>query len=146
MQDLDRNSVTAEALAQMADTPDPRLREIMAAATRHLHDFAREVNLQPDEWLALLIESLLTELVVALVVRTRGPFYRSRPGNWLLISTVVVIAIALVLPYLPFSSIFGFVPLPASLMLGMVAFTVAYVFAVEVAKKWFYARGRNEGK
>ncbi|MDN3564409.1 dioxygenase [Paeniroseomonas aquatica] len=52
MQDLDRDSVTAEALAQMADTPDPRLREIMAAATRHLHDFAREVNLQPDEWLA----------------------------------------------------------------------------------------------
>ena len=52
MQDLDRNSVTAEALAQMANTPDPRLREIMAAATRHLHDFAREVNLQPDEWLA----------------------------------------------------------------------------------------------
>ena len=36
----------------MAATPDPRLREIMAAATRHLHDFAREVNLQPDEWLA----------------------------------------------------------------------------------------------
>ncbi|RYJ04165.1 MAG: hydroxyquinol 1,2-dioxygenase [Acetobacteraceae bacterium] len=52
MQDLDRNSVTNEALAQMANTPDPRLREIMAAATRHLHDFAREVNLQPDEWLA----------------------------------------------------------------------------------------------
>ena len=52
MQDLDRNSVTDEALAQMAATPDPRLREIMAAATRHLHDFAREVNLQPDEWLA----------------------------------------------------------------------------------------------
>lgn len=52
MQDLDRNSITAEALAQMAGTPDPRLREIMAAATRHLHDFAREVNLQPDEWLA----------------------------------------------------------------------------------------------
>ncbi|MDB5374912.1 MAG: uncharacterized protein JWP04_3554 [Belnapia sp.] len=52
MQDLDRNSVTTEALAQMAGTPDPRLREIMAAATRHLHDFAREVNLQPDEWLA----------------------------------------------------------------------------------------------
>lgn len=52
MQDLDSQAVTAEALAQMATTPDPRLREIMAAATRHLHDFAREVNLQPDEWLA----------------------------------------------------------------------------------------------
>jgi hydroxyquinol 1,2-dioxygenase len=51
MPDLDRDSVTAEALAQMAGTPDARLREIMAAATRHLHDFAREVELKPEEWL-----------------------------------------------------------------------------------------------
>jgi len=50
-QDLDPQGVTDEALAQMADTPDPRLREIAAAATRHLHAFAREVNLQPEEWL-----------------------------------------------------------------------------------------------
>jgi Mg2+-importing ATPase len=86
------------------------------------------------------VESLLTELVIALVVRTRGPFYRSRPGNWLLATTGVVMAVALVLPYLPFSSIFGFVPLPAPLMLGMIALTVVYVLAVEVAKKSFYAR------
>ncbi|MCE9657337.1 MAG: magnesium-translocating P-type ATPase [Burkholderiales bacterium] len=92
------------------------------------------------------IESLLTELVIALVVRTRRPFYRSRPGNWLLISTVAVMAIALALPYLPFSSIFGFVPLPAPLMLGMIGLTLAYVFAVELAKKWFYARAGNENK
>lgn len=92
------------------------------------------------------IESLLTELVIALVVRTRRPFYRSRPGNLLLGSTVIVIAIALVLPYLPFSSIFGFVPLPALLILGMIGLTLAYVFAVEVAKKWFYAHAENANK
>jgi hydroxyquinol 1,2-dioxygenase len=52
MPDLDTQALTDEALAQMAATRDPRLREIMAAATRHLHDFAREVNLKPEEWLA----------------------------------------------------------------------------------------------
>ncbi len=52
MADLDRMSVTAEAIAQMAKTPDPRMREVMAAAIRHLHEFAREVDLKPDEWLA----------------------------------------------------------------------------------------------
>jgi P-type Mg2+ transporter len=92
------------------------------------------------------IESLLTELVIALVVRTRRPFYRSRPGNWLLTTTAVVMAVALVLPYLPFSAIFGFVPLPAPLMLGMIALTLAYVFAVEMAKKAFYARAGNANK
>jgi protocatechuate 3,4-dioxygenase beta subunit len=52
MQDLDRLGVTREVLAQMATTPDPRLRTVMEAAVRHLHDFAREVELTPDEWLA----------------------------------------------------------------------------------------------
>lgn len=85
------------------------------------------------------IESLLTELVIALVVRTRRPFYRSRPGNALLITTVLLIAIALVLPYVPFGSVFGFVPLPAPLVLGMIGLTLAYVLAVEAAKKAFYA-------
>jgi Mg2+-importing ATPase len=79
-------------------------------------------------------------------VRTRRPFYRSRPGNLLLGSTVAVMAVALVLPYLPFSSIFGFVPLPAPLVLAMIALTMAYVFAVEVAKKSFYARAENAKK
>lgn len=51
MRDLDINTTTAAVLAQMADTPDPRLRQIMAAAVQHLHDFARELNLTPEEWL-----------------------------------------------------------------------------------------------
>ncbi|MGE0418344.1 MAG: dioxygenase [Acetobacteraceae bacterium] len=51
MQDLDENTVTDAALAQMADTADPRLKQIMEAAVRHLHAFAREVELTPDEWL-----------------------------------------------------------------------------------------------
>jgi P-type Mg2+ transporter len=88
------------------------------------------------------IESLLTELVIALVVRTRGPFWRSRPGNLLMISTAIVTVLTLVLPYLPFTSIFGFVPLPAPLMLAMIGLTLAYVGAAEIAKKFFYARRR----
>ncbi|MDO9277261.1 MAG: magnesium-translocating P-type ATPase [Polaromonas sp.] len=89
------------------------------------------------------VESLLTELVIALVVRTHHPFYRSRPGNLLLGSTVVVMAVALVLPYLPFSSILGFVPLPAPLVLAMIGLTLAYVVVVELAKKSFYGRAEN---
>ncbi len=51
MQDLDANEITDAVIAQMAATPDPRMREIMEAAVRHLHAFAREVRLTPDEWL-----------------------------------------------------------------------------------------------
>lgn len=51
MQDLNEHSVTPAVIEQMAATPDPRLREVMAALVRHLHDFAREVRLTPEEWL-----------------------------------------------------------------------------------------------
>ena len=51
MDDLNEATLTETTLAQMAQTPDPRLREIMAAAVKHLHAFARDVSLKPEEWL-----------------------------------------------------------------------------------------------
>ena len=54
MPDLDQNTVTAAVIEQMANTPDPRLREVMASLVRHLHDFAREVKLTPAEWLGAI--------------------------------------------------------------------------------------------
>ena len=89
------------------------------------------------------IESLLTELVIALVVRTRRLCYRSRPGKLLLWSTITVIAVTLILPYLPFHSLLGFVPLPAGLMATLIGLTLLYVCVVEIAKKYFYSRIRN---
>ena len=44
-------TITVATLAQMAATPDARFKEIMDAAVRHLHAFAREVNLTPGEWI-----------------------------------------------------------------------------------------------
>lgn len=51
MQDLNETTITGAVLEQMARTTDPRLRQIMEAAVRHLHNFARDVNLTPAEWL-----------------------------------------------------------------------------------------------
>jgi P-type Mg2+ transporter len=89
------------------------------------------------------IESLLTELVIALVVRTRHLFFRSRPGRLLLVSSLVFIGITLLIPYLPFSGLFGFIPLPWPLMLAMIALTGLYIVVTELAKKYFYSRASN---
>lgn len=48
---LSPETVTQAVLDQMATTPDPRMREIMEAAVKHLHQFARDVKLTPAEWL-----------------------------------------------------------------------------------------------
>ena len=45
------DSITDAVLEQMSATPDPRLKEIMTAAVKHLHAFARETNLTPAEWI-----------------------------------------------------------------------------------------------
>jgi catechol 1,2-dioxygenase len=46
----DLGSVTPLVIAAMERTPDPRLREIMAAFVRHMHAFAREVRLTEREF------------------------------------------------------------------------------------------------
>jgi Mg2+-importing ATPase len=91
------------------------------------------------------VESLLTELVIALVVRTRRPFFRSRPGTVLLASTVALISLTLAIPYLPYSGVLGFVPLPSSLLATVCGITVLYVAATEFAKRWFYRRETTVG-
>jgi protocatechuate 3,4-dioxygenase beta subunit len=51
MRAIDQNTITDAVLEQMSTTPDARLKEIMNSHVRHLHDFAREVDLTPEEWL-----------------------------------------------------------------------------------------------
>lgn len=46
--------LTQVALAEMAKTPDPRLREIMLALVGHLHQFVRDVKLTEPEFQAAL--------------------------------------------------------------------------------------------
>lgn len=51
--------LTNDVIDQMASTPSARLRQILESAVRHLHAFATEVRLTPEEWLAGV--SFLTE-------------------------------------------------------------------------------------
>jgi Mg2+-importing ATPase len=86
------------------------------------------------------VQSLLTELVIALVVRTRRVFFRSRPGTMLGVSTLALCVLALLLPYLPGVGTLGFTPLPPALLLAVAAITAGYVAAAEALKHWFYRR------
>ncbi len=87
------------------------------------------------------IVSLLTELAVVLVLRTRRPAFRSKPSRLLLSTTLVVAAGTLAIPFFgPLSSIFGFVPLSALQMGTVIAIVVAYIAATEGAKIWFYGK------
>jgi len=52
MSEYNQSKLTQDVLAAFAGTPEPRLRELMTALVKHVHAFAREVDLKPEEWLA----------------------------------------------------------------------------------------------
>lgn len=83
--------------------------------------------------------SLLTELAVVMVLRTRGRAWRSRPGRWLVWTSLAVAVVAVAAPYLgPVSRLFGFTPMPPLLMAAMLGLVCAYVTVTETAKAWFF--------
>jgi hydroxyquinol 1,2-dioxygenase len=52
MQLVTEENITDLALERWGAAHDPRLAEIMRALVRHLHEFAREVDLTEEEWIA----------------------------------------------------------------------------------------------
>ncbi len=89
------------------------------------------------------VESLITELAIVLVVRTRKAFWRSRPSALLSWLTLVVGLLAVAIPFLPGADWFSFVPLPLPVLGGLVAITLAYLAASEAVKHWFFVRRRR---
>jgi Mg2+-importing ATPase len=96
---------------------------------------------EPAFQTAWFVVSLLTELAVVLVLRTRRAAWRSLPSRLVLATTLAVGAFAVALPYLgPLSAAFGFVPLPPALLATTLAIVAAYSLATEVAKRRFVRR------
>jgi Mg2+-importing ATPase len=97
------------------------------------------VHAKTDEFrTGWFLESVLTELLILLVIRTRKPFFRSMPGKYLLAAVLIVAGVTAILPYSPLNKILGFIPLSVPLLLTLGGITVLYVLTSEVAKKVFY--------
>ena len=89
------------------------------------------------------VESVISASLIVLVMRTRLPFFKSLPGKQLIIATSAVIALVLLLPYLPFARVLAFSKLPAAYYGWMLLIVVAYIVTAELAKKWFFHRAKN---
>lgn len=49
---MNENNITQAVIACLANTPDPRLKQLMTCLVQHLHSFARDVKLTEDELMA----------------------------------------------------------------------------------------------
>ena len=87
------------------------------------------------------VVSLLTELAVLLVLRTRGPLRGSRPSRLLILATLATALVALALPYTGAAArVFDFVPLPFAIVVAAMLIVAAYVATTEALKLRFYRR------
>jgi Mg2+-importing ATPase len=86
------------------------------------------------------VESVISAASIVLVIRTRGPLFRSRPSRALVGATGLVVALTLPLPWTPLGHLFGFVPVPPAFLLLLGLILIAYVACAELAKGWFYRR------
>jgi Mg2+-importing ATPase len=88
------------------------------------------------------LESVISASMIVLVIRSRKPFFRSRPGKYLLIATLSIAVLTLIFPFTPLGTVFGFSPLAFSTYLFLMLIVALYIFAAEVTKRIFYRKVR----
>jgi len=78
--------------------------------------------------------------MIVIVIRTRMPFFQSKPGRYLVIATLLLLVMTLGLPFTPLAGIFGFRPLPRA-FLFVLGFIVAFYSSTgEILKRVFYQK------
>ena len=86
------------------------------------------------------IESVISASVTVLVIRTRKSFFRSKPGKYLLIATLLIVVVTIIFPFTPLAQLLGFQPLPMTTLLVIGMIVVLYIIAAEITKRSFYKR------
>jgi Mg2+-importing ATPase len=86
------------------------------------------------------IESVVSASLIVLVIRSRRPFFKSRPAKQLLIATLSIVVLTVISPYTPLAGILGFQPLNVFFLLMLAVIVILYVALAEVVKRYFYMR------
>jgi Mg2+-importing ATPase len=84
------------------------------------------------------IESLVSQVLVIFVIRTRGRPWSSRPSPALAAASISVAAIALLLPFTGLGAALGFVRPPVVFFAWLGGMLLAYLALVEGVKRFFF--------
>jgi len=86
------------------------------------------------------LESVISASITVLVIRTRKSFFRSKPGKYLLMATLLIVVVTILFPFTPIAELLGFQPLPMTILLVIGIIVVLYIIAAEITKRSFYKR------
>ncbi len=88
------------------------------------------------------IESVVSASLIVLVIRSRRPFFKSKPGKYLLLATLLVVVVTMFLPISPLAGLLEFQALSISFLLMLGAILILYIISAELLKKVFYAKAK----
>jgi Mg2+-importing ATPase len=86
------------------------------------------------------IESVVSASLIVLIMRTRRPFFKSRPSPYLLAATIFVVGATLIFPVTPLGRIFGFTNIPFLFFVMLGFIVLLYIITAEIAKVLFYRK------
>jgi Mg2+-importing ATPase len=89
---------------------------------------------------AWFVESVITEILILLIIRTHRMVFRSRIGTALWVASIVAVTAILVIPYLPGMTSLGFSPLPAPVLGVMLLIAAVYAVFAEITKRWLFRK------
>jgi Mg2+-importing ATPase len=90
---------------------------------------------------AWFLESALSEMIVTFAIRTKLPFFKSRPSRWLMGASLITGAVTIVVTYMPVGNLlFEFEKLTAPVVALIAGVLLAYFTTTEVVKRWFFRR------
>jgi Mg2+-importing ATPase len=85
---------------------------------------------------AWFIESMATQVLVVFIIRTARPAWISRPHVALTVTALAGLAVALVLPFLPWAGLLGFAPPPGAVTGAIAVLVCAYLASAEWLKRF----------
>ncbi len=98
----------------------------------------------PDEFrTAWFVESMATQILVIFIIRTNGRPWRNWPDPVLAASSLIALLVAMVLPFTPLGTWFGFVAPPPIMMAGIGLLVVVYLACAELLKPLAIRAGRK---
>ncbi|MFH6783303.1 MULTISPECIES: magnesium-translocating P-type ATPase [Methylobacterium] len=85
---------------------------------------------------AWFLESMATQILVIVVIRTEARPWHDRPGPALAVSSLTALAVAVALPFTPLGGWLGFAAPSPAILVAVAAITALYLAAAETVKPW----------
>lgn len=99
--------------------------------------FAATPDLFRTAW---FVESVITEILILLIIRTHRVIFRSPIGTALWVASCLAVVAILAIPYLPGLTPLGFTPIPPRVMMTILLIAGTYGLFAELTKRWLFRR------